>query len=396
MASFTINKDQIIRLKVFNDYCKKMESISPIEEDQAFLIKGNKLHVYGKGSQAAQIDAIFDIGDSKIEVKNDSNSFGLSVSNFVNFLEKTQDDEINVSVKDQLITIKGKNTKQVFKQTLIFNKNQKELTELENFISETLKIDEFKKPIKINIADYKDIIMDLTTMSKFLDINQSIELNKENIRAADNLNVLKLNVAKDSITSVDNIILQRDITLLFKNVDNFIISDDKKWFYFDITEYGIKILFIPKSLQWQYPADDDIKDIIPIKPLINVRVGTEDFYRALDHFENIFDADSWKYKQIKFKTPLGFTNDKQLIFHYDNMKYEVTTELNVDLIEKSDKTENFEFIIPTLHFKFLKNILEHEDYFDIIYSSKDISEPNGAGIIIKNKDVNIILAKMMN
>jgi hypothetical protein len=393
MASFTINKDQIPRLKVFNDYCKKMESISPIEEDQSYIIKNDKLYIYGKGAQAAQIDTILDISNVKLD-KNESNGFGISSTNFINFLEKTQDDDISVAIKDQQITIKGLKTKPVFRQTLIWNKSEDEIKELETFISDTLKSNEFKRPITVTLGNQKNIISDLASMTKLLDVNQAVELNKDSIRFADNLNILRLSIAKNSISSDDNIILQRDITSLFKNIDSFILSDDKKWFYFDIQEYGIKMLFIPKASSWQYPTEDDMKEIIPDDPSITVKVETEKFYKALDEIDNVFDSESWRYKQIKFKTPNDFANEKILVFHYDNMKYEVITQVPIEILEQKDKKDNFEFVIPTVHFKFIKNILEEETTFDIVYSSKAISDPNGASIIVKNQKLKIVLAKM--
>jgi hypothetical protein len=394
MASFTINKSQIPQLKVFNEYCKKMENISPIEEDQSYIIKNDKLNIYGRGA-ASQIDTVLDISDVKIE-KNDSSSFGIVTTNFIKFLEKTQDDEILVSVKDQQMVVKGKNTKQIYKQTLIWNKSVDEIKELETFISSTLKLDEFKQPITIKLPDdYKTIITDLVSMTKLLDVNQSIELNKNCIRVADSLNILKLQIPDSSVSPEDEIPLQREIVALFKGIDSFTISDDKKWFYFDIKEYGIKILFIPKTSEWQYPTDDDLKDIKPIVEQSNtLKIKVEDFYKALNEVDNIFDSDSWKYNELKFKTPVDFINEKKIVLHYDNMKYEVITDLPVDIINHKDKKENFEFTIPTIHFKFLKDILESESTFEVIYSSKDVSEPNGASIIVKNQNLNVVLAKM--
>jgi hypothetical protein len=394
MAVFTINKDQISRLKVFNDYCKKLENISPIEEDQSFIIKGDKLYIYGKGAQAAQIDIVVDISKTRVD-KNDALGFGMSVSNFVKFLEKTKDDEISVKIKDQQITITGTKTTSVFKQTLIWNKSAQEIQELETFIDDILKEPEFKKPISIKLEGaYKGVITDLTAMTKLLEINQAIELNKDFIRFADSLNILRLTIPKDAISSENEVLFHRDLTNLCKNIEAFTISEDKKWFYFDVKEYGIKMLFIPKASEWQFPDETDIDAIVPIDPKIVVKISVEDFYKAIDDVDDIFESESWQYKQLKFKTPVDFVNEKKIVLHYDNMKYEVSTELPVTIIEQKDTSENFEFVIPAIYFKYLKSILETEDTFDIIYSSKDKTEPNGIGIIVKNKDLRIVLAKM--
>jgi hypothetical protein len=394
MASFVINKAEIARLKVFNDYCKKMEFISPIEAEQVFVAKKDKLYVYGKGQTAAQIDAVFDI--SNLVVKpTEKGHFTISAQNFITFLEKTKDEEIEVNFDDSSILIKGKTVKSTFKQSLIVAKEQGDIDELSKFIAETLKIDEFKTPIEVNITAYRDVITDLTSMTKLIDVNQQIEISSTEIRAADNLNILRLKTDKDAITK-EGIFLHRDITNLFKSVDTFQISSDKKWFYFDIVNSGIKILFVPKATSWQFPSDDDLKDIVPVATKqIELEINTEEFYNALESFEGVFDSSSWRYKQLKFKTPVGFKKDSIIKLNYDNMTNEVLTDLPVKVVSSTDATENFEFILPTLHFKSIKNLLLQNPTFKFIYSSTELSSPNGAGCVLSNGQVSMVIAKMM-
>jgi hypothetical protein len=393
MARFNILKDQLSRLKVFNDYIKKLEIISPIEADQTFVIEGKKLNIYGKG-QTGQIQAVFDIQDVLLDpATHEGAKFGLSVTDFINFIEKTKADIIQVTVEKSVILIQGVGTKPVYRQTLIWAKEECEVDEIIGFIDEKLALPEFQKPIVVDISSYRDVISELASVTKFLDINQQLYIDSDYIKAADTACILKLKVPNKSIVADTELYLHRDLTALFKMVDKFTISDTLQWYYFYAPQFGVRALFVPKTSKWQYPTDTDIDDIVPeATQQIEVEIDTAKFYELLDSFEGVFPSESWRWKQFWLKVPYSFKDEIQV--HFDDMKNEILYDFPVKVLSNTDKNENFQFLFPTLYFKNLKILLEKEPTFKLIFNSIDMHTDHGIGCILKNSELEIVFAKI--
>jgi len=393
MTEFKIKKDQIVRLKALNDYIKKMESFSPLAEKQLFILKNDKLSIYGTANTAGSghIEATFDV-DSKNEA-----SFGLELSKFITYLEKTKADEINVSIVKDKMTVKAKTSKIEINQALIFTTpEQTVLDEIQNNIKTKLALKEFKTPIEVKL-DHKDIINDLGMMTKLQNTNQEILVSKNYIKSADNLCIVSMQINEPEEDEVEQeILIDKDIIPIFKNIDSFKVSSDKKYFYFDITQFGIQIIFVPKKYNWDYPTEKDLIDISPIATKqITLEVNTLNFFETLKEYSGVFDSSSWKYEQIFFRTPKGFKTKKEFELHFDNMDVEIRNTLPVEIKEDTDTKEDFEFLLPTQHLKLLENLLMRQPTFLMKYSSTDIHDPNGIAVILENNEVSIILAKMV-
>jgi len=397
MASkFTVKESCINNIKLFLDYVKKLETISAMENKQIFVINGNKLHLYATGeagsSGAGHVETVIDITDVSLD-KNIPSHFVMESSVLINSLEKTKSTDIFVTLEKDKIKIQGAG-KSVFSSVLFAYKTDDELKEIQDFVTDTLKTPEFKTPIEVNIADYKDEISELAQLSKLLDIGRQVEIAPNKVSIADNLCVLSWTpVAK--ITDKETIHLDRDVTNFFKYIDKIQVSFNKKFYYFNIANYGIKLLFVPKTSKWAFPTSEEVSDIIPEKSQqIELEINAEKFYDMLTEFEGMFESGSWKYKQIKVKTPKNFSNE--LIVHYDNMVNEVNTALPVVIKSNTDKKEDFEFIMPTLHFKNLKPFLciDSTSTFTLKYNSLDSDQPHGQGIVIENGGITITIAKM--
>jgi len=367
-----------------------METFSSLDKKQVFVLENDKLTIFGKADSAGagHIEATFDISNL-----NKSESFGFELDKFINYLEKCKSDEINISIANNKITFKTKTNKLIINEALVFTAlDPQVLTELKDNIKNKLALPEFKKPIEIKL-DHRDLITELGTMTKLQDTNHQILLGKDFIKSADTLCILSLKSSLTIVQTDEEVFIDRDITSIFKNTDSFKISSDKKYFYFDIQNYGIKLIFVPKTFNWSFPTDQDIIDISPeAKKLITLKINTERFYEELSKFEGVFETGTWRYGQIKIRTPKGFKDELELSF--DNSITEVFTTLPITITSNTDKTDNFEFMIPTIHFKSLKSILSSEDTFTFKYSSSKLSDPNGVAIIIENTNANIILAKM--
>ena len=409
MASkFTFTKENINKVKLFLDYVKKLETISAMENKQVFVINGNKLYIYAIGEAgsagAGHVETVIDIKDVILD-KNISTHFVMESSVFINSLEKVKSDDIFISLEKDKIKITGTG-KSSFSSVLFAYKTDDELKEIQDHISTILKLPEFKTPININIADYKNEIGELAQLSKLLDVGRQVEIspdiydNKKNLTShakvtiADNLCIFSWEPTAQIIDK-ETVYIDRDVTTFFKNVDNFQISFNKKFYYFDIANYGIKLMFVPKTAKWQFPTEQDVLDISPEKTkLIELEINATEFYDVLDEFEGMFESGSWRYKQVKVETPAGFKNELKI--HYDNMVNEVNTILPVKILNRTDNTDNFEFLMPTLHFKHLKPFLlqDSSSTFKFTYSSVAQDQPHGTGLIISNGSVTAIIAKM--
>jgi len=391
MTEFSIKKDQVSRLKVLLDYIKRVETFSPINARQVFTLEKDKLNIYGISSNG-QVSASFDIKSTKIG----NDVFEMGLNQFITNLEKIKSDEINIKIENDKMTTSSTTSKVTVNQVIITSVlKTKEITEIKNYINDILTMPEFSKPIEINVSQ-KDIMTELGNLTKFQDINHQIMLDENNIKTADNICILNYKSTSKIIQQKANILIDRDIMPLFKNVEQFQISSDNKYFYFDIQNYGIKIIFTPRTFNWSFPTDDELNDIIPDnKNFIELEIDSKLFYDKLSDFDGVFESNTWKYNQVKMHTPKGFTSKKEIKLHFDNGMTEVITHLPVEIKSNTDGKEDFEFLIPTCHFKFLKDILLSEDTFKLHYSSKDINDPNGLAIKIYNKISEIIMAKIL-
>jgi len=391
MTDFEINKDQISRLKMLSDYIKKVEGFSPISGKQIFIVNKDKLNIYGT-STTSHVESSFDIKTGKIG----KNVFEMQLTQFINYLEKIKSDVIKVQLNNDKLKINGDAKDATINQAIITSDiNDVAIKELTDYVSDVLGQPEFENPIEVDLT-LKDVMVELGNLTKFQDTNHEILLNKNSIKTADILCIINYKSTKQ-ISSENEILIDRDIMPLFRHVDTFKISSDKKYYYFDIDKYGIKIIFAPKSFNWSYPTDDELKDIVPdANKILELEIDSEKFYEAIGKFDNIFESGTWRYGQIKVNTPTDFANKKELKLHYDNMSTEMFNTLSVDIKTATDTTEDFEFMIPTLHFKFLENILMNEPTFKLQYSSADVNDTNGLAIKISNKIADIILAKIVN
>src|SRR5574344_1386453 len=340
--NFTIDKTQIPRLKIFNDYLKKLELISPLEQSQLFYVNKGKLSIYGYGSGslgAGNIEAFFDINSE------DTFYFSENVTQFIVLLEKTKSDTITVSVTDQSkLIIKGDKSKSVFTQ-VVLNTSQEDFDSIVKAVSDYEKSNFYKNSIDINVSKSKDVLSRLASMSSIL-----------------------------------------------KDVDTFKSYDDSGtyWQYFDIALQGIKLYFAQPEVDYETPSEGDIADMTDENP-IKLTVSAADFFNSIDEFDGMFDSQSWQYKQIKFKTPKEFTeSDKNIKLHFDNMVTCVDTELPiVSCYDRSPKKE-FEMLLPTIHMKYIEDELKAEEVIVMKYSEDEKKKI----VSFKNAKMEILITKM--
>lgn len=386
---FYIKKDEISRIKALQNYIKKLESISPLTQTQLFVVKDNKLSIYGYGNGilgSGHIKASFDLDDSKT---NDEFYFSYSINDFVKFLEKSKSDTICVSLKDKTeLVIKGEDTKSVFSQTVLATIDS-EVDEITNAISNYEDSDKFKNSKDIDIYNSKDQIQAAASLLSLLNTNKFIKISNGNIRAVDDCSIIDLATDIEEEASI-----LKTVAGLLDNTNEFKYYEDEdsnSWIYIDIDIYGIKLYFVQEPISYQCPTDEELKDMSPRENFISVEVKSEDLFNAFEEFKDVFSNEAWQYKQIKMTTSVS---DKKFKMHFDDMVTSIDTELPFDIIENTESENEFSMMLPFIELNVLEKMLQESDTLTLKYSSN----PDSCVVNISCEDNeylnNVIITKL--
>ncbi len=386
---FYIKKDEISRIKALQNYIKKLESISPLTQTQLFVVKDNKLSIYGYGNGSlgsGHIKASFDLDDSKT---NDEFYFSYSINDFVKFLEKSKSDIICVSLKDKTeLVIKGEDTKSVFSQTVLATIDS-EVDEITNAISNYEDSDKFKNSKDIDIYNSKDQIQAAASLLSLLNTNKFIKISNGNIRAVDDCSIIDLATDIEEEASI-----LKTVAGLLDNTNEFKYYEDEdsnSWIYIDIDTYGIKLYFVQEPISYQCPTDEELKDMSPKENFISVEVKSEDLFNAFEEFKDVFSNEAWQYKQIKMTTSVS---DKKFKMHFDDMVTSIDTELPFDIIENTESENEFSMMLPFIELNVLEKMLQESDTLTLKYSSN----PDSCVVNISCEDNeylnNVIITKL--
>ena len=386
---FYIKKDEISRIKALQNYIKKLESISPLTQTQLFVVKDNKLSIYGYGNGSlgsGHIKASFDLDDSKT---NDEFYFSYSINDFVKFLEKSKSDTICVSLKDKTeLVIKGEDTKSVFSQTVLATIDS-EVDEITNAISNYEDSDKFKNSKDIDIYNSKDQIQAAASLLSLLNTNKFIKISNGNIRAVDDCSIIDLATDIEEEASI-----LKTVAGLLDNTNEFKYYEDEdsdSWIYIDIDTYGIKLYFVQEPISYQCPTDEELKDMSPKENFISVEVKSEDLFNAFEEFKDVFSNEAWQYKQIKMTTSVS---DKKFKMHFDDMVTSIDTELPFDIIENTESENEFSMMLPFIELNVLEKMLQESDTLTLKYSSN----PDSCVVNISCEDNeylnNVIITKL--
>lgn len=382
---FTIKNEQLSRMKVYSNYIKKLEAISPLDSNHLFYIDGNKLsiHAHGNGSLGSGfIDASFDI-----ENNEDAFFFTTNINQFIQFLEKTKSDEISVKLtEDSKLFFKGNKTKTVF-STVVLSAIEEEVEEVRNAVTNYKTSNYYNASKDIDVSKSKEAISVASSISSLLDRNKFIKIGGNNIRVADDTSIIDL---QSDIT--DDVFLLRTVSNIINEVNSIKVYDDGSsvWIYIDIASQGIQLYFAQPQSKYSCPNDAEIAELSPKNGSVTVKIKSEDLYNALDEFKGMFDNASWQYKQIKMITNF---EDNKFELHFDNMVTYIDSELPFTLVENTlSSKENFEMLIPFIQMDLLRDfVLKSEE---LTYNFSD----NPAECITTLKGTagfnNIVLTKM--
>ncbi len=385
---FNLKKDEINRLKVFNSYLKNCNNTAALKTEQLFVVDNDKLSVYGNGA-SGHISADFDISS------NDSFKFTIDFSKFLNYLEKVNSDTTTVTYIDSKLVFTGDSTNVKYSQVCLNTIEEEALDDMKA-ISEFETSNAFKNATVITITDdIKNTISYMSSMAGLLNCNKFIKISDDGITTVDNTSIITKKI-QTGVNGKDFYLL-RTISPLLKDAKEIRVCNFESTFgnsidpyiYINVDSLGIKMWFNEPEVDFQTPSNEEISAMsAPQEKETVLVIKTQDFYDAIEKFEGVFDADSWKYKQLKVS--FDPEDKSQILLHYDNMVSEASAYLPIASIEKDNIIDGL-FLFPTLHMKFLKEDLLKEDTFKFSF---DFDNDNHIIIHIINSFMDIALTKV--
>jgi hypothetical protein len=373
----------------------------PLDERQLFVVDADnskmKLYAMGKAATggAGCLDMTVDITSQLKGVDH----FVVDGIQLVNAVNKIRNDDVDVSIEKNKVVLKNpKEGRNFISLTTLIRRSDDEIKEQEAFIDDKLALPEFTASIDYILNDAnRDVITTFSDMTKLLEVGDTIAVGPESIKTADNVCVASYKIDKNSIVSEETL-LPRDVSQVLKLATTMKFDADQKYLYIDFSSLGIRFIMQPKLPKWQYPSDDELREISPADDKrIKLAVKTSDLYATLSQFEGIFMSSQWRYGQSKFLTnKAGLIQDREIKLHFDDTNAEVCEYLKVagaDILEI--ESDEFEFMCPFLHVRQLESIISQSDTVTIEYNDLDQSEAYGMAIKLYTDKLHCVIAKLI-
>jgi hypothetical protein len=389
---FTIDKDNKNRLIAFSDVCKKIETFCPLSNKNIFFINvaESQLEIYGigdsSGGGAGQVAIKIDISS----IQGFNTHFITDLLKFVSVIKKVRGDTVDVSLDDRKLTfVNPSKPKNIITLNTINVIDDDEIKEIREYIDEKLKEDEFSNTTKVVLtSENKSILSTLSDTTKLLDVNDSVEVGKTEIKAADNICIIAY---KTPASIVDkNIMLNRNISSIFSDITEMEVSNSGKYVFLNLAAKAIKVLFQPRLPRYQYPTEAELKSIIPLNTYNKkITLKTKDFFESLEQFSGVFDTDNWRYEQAKIDIV-----DNEFVLFFDDMASEVKEFIeDIEITTTGKVGDECNMVIPFLHVNKLKSLFGEETTITI----NDIqnSEPNGMTILMESGNLRLVLGKLL-
>lgn len=386
---FVIKSDQITRLKAFDNIVKKINSIQPLNTNSLFHVKDNKLSIYGYGGGSfghGAYQASFDI-----ETNSEFNFLG-PLQEFIKFIDKTKSDKINVSFNDSdsKLTIKGNSSKSIF-TTVVLSTTERESTEIVSFLESFKNGPTYANGIDIILTpEIKDSICNFCTMTGLLKTNDCIVLEDNFVKSIDNVSIIKQKFKNEIVSKP--IYLNKLAAGVIDKLSKFRYCELNNFsaIYGNIEDVGVEFFVTQPEINYQNVTAEEAAAASPTDDCKTiVKFKSEDLLKAFEEFEGVFGTGSWIYKQVYFK----FNKEtKTVTLEYDDMANQCVTDLQYEEVSSvNDDKEPF-FLIPTIHFKYLKPLLTDEITFS--FNCNEIEEEHSQAVIFENENITALLMKM--
>lgn len=391
MYFFVIKSDQITRLKAFETISKKVNAIQPLDPKCLFSIKDNKLSIYGYGGGAfghGSYTSTFDI-----ESENEF-SFLSPVSDFIKLLEKTKSDSINVSFdeKTSRITIKGNKSRSIW-SSIVLTVTESERDEIISFLPMFKEGPTYANGFDIDLTpELKEAISSFSSLTGLLHTNDFIVLENDVIKTIDSLSIIKQKFATELspkaiyINKLCSPVIDKLTKIRYCEINDFSAV------YGFIDDLGFEFFITQPAVNYQNVTDEETATIIPLEDnQTQIKIKSEDLLNALDEFEGVFGAGSWIYKQVYFKFD---KENKSICLEYNDMANQCITDLPYEEISSVNDDGDPVFLIPTIHIKYLKQLISSEEDVYFTFNCNELDEPNSQAVLLKNDKITVLLMKM--
>lgn len=338
-SKFILEESQKTRLKILENYIKKMEAVSPLNETQLFVIEGNKLTIYGYGNGT--------LGSGYLEMdfvvsSTDSFVFSCKLSEFLTFINKLEGAPILVTLRDNtnLVFQKSGVKSTVFTKTVLATVED-EVEEVKNAIKDW-EDSSLTSATEVDLSKSHTTLETAASLLSLLGTNRTLKIDGGVVKAVDDCSIIGF---KTDITA--SFEMTAPAVKLLHEVDK--ISIDGRTVYADIKLHSLKLLFVQEETKWQCPTDDEIKELSPRDETKCVAMISADaLFKAFDEFKGIFVPARWQYKQVRV-TP---GNDVWQL-HFDDMVTSIDSELPV-----SGQAPECSFMLPFMHLDLLSDMLK--------------------------------------
>ena len=387
----TIDKDQKKRLEVFSDVCKKAESFCPINSLTLFRLKDDVLGVYALGNAQGGGNGIAEI---KLDVKSKApeDDFVVDLQKLVSAIKKVRNDEVVLKVEKSKVVVENPvKTKNFVSVVTHPRRKSDEISETETMIDSALSGPVFSGGIRVKMNDVnRKILESFSELTRVLDVNDSVEVSSDAVRAADYLFIAKMEIDPDSISD-RTFLFNRNVSTVLKQVDDMTVSADGKYHFLKMGPLGIRILFQPKTPRWDFPKEEDVPDLCPAddhRYVMNLKGA--DLISSVDQFSGMFDAQSCKYQQVKLDVSGGATFD----VHFEDLATEMNEQVDCEFVENSTGLKDISIIVPTVHLTKMRDYLVDEKV-GVFLNGKPIDETNGTAVLFRAGKLDLHVAKLL-
>jgi hypothetical protein len=401
MTTFKISKEGVKRLNELVSYIKTFSQVAGLDEKQLFFLDPatSKLEIYASGPQSF-LTCRIDLTDVVVDPTfNEDVFFTSPSSSFVTSCDKIEGDEVSIVAdhkRANKLTFKGQGRSTVSLSPKV-NSTPKEIKELRSRLDEEAASNDYKNGIVLNLTeDFKKNFASMVAVSKVLGRTGDVEVSSKTLRAANELCIATF-AAPTNLTKT--VYVQSNLIELLKNSNEIrLYGDDARKAAFEVPNKGFSALIEFGASTYEFPTDAELSGFLPeASDEVEIEVGTDDLKSALKAFDGLFDASTWRFKQVRIGyNRKDFLKTKELSVSYDDLKAECQQFLRAELVSDTSSLPSFQFTIATLHLTgALHDFISSSDKVRIKFNGLRAASPHGSGVNLRTSELDATIPKMV-
>jgi len=402
MTTFKVSKAAAKRLTDFTSYAKSFSQVAGLDEKHVFVLDPttSKLEVYASGPQGF-LTCKLDLTDVVVDPTFNEEIYFVSISSaFATSCDKIQGDEVSVAVdhkRENKLTFKGQG-RSIVSLSPNVKRSPDEIKELRTMLDEEMATDDYKNGVVLVLTeDLKNNLTSMAAISKIFGRIGDVEISSNTLKTANELCIATFATAPTNLT--ETVYLQGDaISLLRDSKEIRLYGDDRRKAAFEAPGKGFSAMISFDASTYEFPTDAELKGYLPeASDEVEIEVDTTDLFPVLDAFDGIFDASSWRYKQVRIKYDRqDFPKTKELSVSYDDLKAECQQYLKAELVSDTSSLPSFQFTVATTHLTgALRDFISSSDKVRIKFSGLDITAQHGCAVRFKTDKLDAVIPKMV-